>query len=456
MTATIDDTTTAHAAEPAGGTLRAGVVGLGMIGGGVATSLARSGRTPLVYDVRPEAATGLPAQPAATPAAVAAGSDVVLVAVVDAAQVRAVLRGDDGVLAGARPGLIVVVLSTVSVPEVAELATECGHHGVTVLDCGVTPGDRAATNGMVAMLGGDADTVRRARPVLEDFAKQVVHCGPLGAGMATKIARNVITYGSWRAVQEAADLAAAAGVDPQTLIDVVGEADPDGATLFTWLRNRAGRPDHVAEVAPQVQRLMDKDLAAAQDFAAGHGLAVPLVDATRERGADTLGLPGRRPPADRGDDPGHDSGRDSGRDSGHDPGRDPGHDRGERGLRTMDEVYGPGLAAAMPAERGPALSMTIDHLFGEVWSRPGLSIRDRRLLVLGATAMLGRADLIETQVRGALINEELSEAELDEIVLQLHYYAGWGNGTAVQRGVDAALANRAQTFVAPDDRPDPA
>lgn len=436
MTATIDDATTPHTAEPAGGTLRAGVIGLGMIGGGVATSLARSGRTPLVYDVRPEAATGLPARPAATPAAVAAGSDVVLVAVVDAAQVRAVLRGDDGVLAGARPGLIVVVLSTVSVPEVAELATECGHHGVTVLDCGVTPGDRAATNGMVAMLGGDADAVRRARPVLEDFAKQVVHCGPLGAGMATKIARNVITYGSWRAVQEAADLAAAAGVDPRTLIDVIEEADPDGATLFTWLRNRAGRPDHVAEVAPQVQRLMDKDLAAAQDFAAGHGLAVPLVDATRERGADTLGLPGRRPPAD--------------------PGRDPGRDRGERGLRTMDEVYGPGLAAAMPAERGPALSMTIDHLFGEVWSRPGLSIRDRRLLVLGATAMLGRADLIETQVRGALINGELGEAELDEIVLQLHYYAGWGNGTAVQRGVDAALANRAQTFVAPDDRPDPA
>lgn len=109
---------------------------------------------------------------------------------------------------------------------------------MTVLDCGVTPGDQAAHNGMVAMVGGDDDSVRRAMPVLADFAKKVVHCGPLGAGMATKIARNVLTYGSWRAAHEAAALAEAAGVDPRVLIDVVEEADPTGATTFAWLRNR--------------------------------------------------------------------------------------------------------------------------------------------------------------------------------------------------------------------------
>ncbi len=72
-------------------------------------------------------------------------------------------------------------------------------------------------------------------------------------------------------------------------------------------------------------------------------------------------------------------------------------------------------------------------------------------MVLGATAMLGRADLIEVQVRGALINGELTEDELEEIVLQLHYYAGWGNGTAVQAGVDAALQSWQGGFVAPTD-----
>lgn len=110
------------------------------------------------------------------------------------------------------------------------------------------------------------------------------------------------------------------------------------------------------------------------------------------------------------------------------------------GLKTMDAVYGPGFSATMPEESNPMLEDTIDHLFGEIWSRPGLSVRDRRLLVMGATAALGRSDLIEVQARGALINGELSPGELREAVLQLHYYVGWGNGTQVHTGVEAAIA----------------
>ncbi|MCW2863652.1 MAG: hypothetical protein JWP48_5360 [Actinoallomurus sp.] len=111
----------------------------------------------------------------------------------------------------------------------------------------------------------------------------------------------------------------------------------------------------------------------------------------------------------------------------------------ERGLKMMDEVYGPGFSDTMPAERSPMLDDTIGHLFGEIWSRPGLSVRDRRLLVLGATAALGRADLIEIQVRGALANDELTAEQLREAVLHLHYYVGWGNGTQLHTGVEAAL-----------------
>ena len=114
----------------------------------------------------------------------------------------------------------------------------------------------------------------------------------------------------------------------------------------------------------------------------------------------------------------------------------------ELGLKTMDAVYGPGFSETMPEVSNPMLQDTIDHLFGEVWSRPGLSIRDRRLLVIGATAALGRADLIEIQARGALQNDELSPGELQEAVLQLHYYVGWGNGTQVNQGVEAAISER--------------
>jgi 3-hydroxyisobutyrate dehydrogenase-like beta-hydroxyacid dehydrogenase len=272
---------------------RAGVIGLGMIGGGVAVSLARRGRVPAVYDVRPDAAdelTGVPA-PLGSPAEVASASDVVLVAVVDADQARMVLCGPGGVLSAAHPGLTVVLLSTVAVPVVHELAAVCGDHGVALLDCGVTPGDKAADNGLVAILGGDESTVESAMPVLADFAKEVVHCGPLGAGMATKIARNVITYGTWRAVYEASTLAEAVGVDPAKLITVIEEADPEGATLFSWQRMRLAGEEKTRALVPQVERLLDKDLAAAQELAGTLAVPVPLVEVTRAHGPETLAFP---------------------------------------------------------------------------------------------------------------------------------------------------------------------
>lgn len=398
--------------------LRVGVIGLGMIGGGVAVSLARSGRVPVVYDVHPEAAEGLAGLPpiAVSPAELAGQCDVILIAVVDAEQVREVLHGQRGILAAAQPGLIVVVLSTLAVGDVLELARECAAVGVILLDCGVTPGDQAAENGMIAMVGGEEESVRRAGPVLADFAKKVVHCGPSGAGMATKIARNVVTYGSWRVVQEATEVAGVAGVEPATLLSVIQEADPEGATQFNLVNSRNAAPEMLADHAPRMLALMDKDLAAAQDLAQTGGVDVPLVDVTRECGSSTLGV---------APEPS--------------PGGDVVVDRSARGLETMAVVYGGEVADEMPEDRSPVLAATIDHLFGEVWSRPGLSIRDRRLLVMGATAALGRADLIEIQARGALLNRELSAAELEEAVLQLHYYVSWGNGTRVQEGVDAAV-----------------
>ena len=208
--------------------LRAGVIGLGMIGGGVAVSLARRGRQPIVYDIRPEAADGLDGvpRPVASSAEVGRHADVVFVAVVDAEQARGVVLGEAGLLEGAHPGLVIVLLSTVAVPVVHELARAAAASGVDFIDCGVTPGDKAATNGMVAIVGGDDAVVQRAMPVLSDFAKHVVHCGPLGSGMATKIARNVVTYASWRAVFEATRLAELSGVSPDKLAEVIDAVGP--------------------------------------------------------------------------------------------------------------------------------------------------------------------------------------------------------------------------------------
>jgi 4-carboxymuconolactone decarboxylase len=114
------------------------------------------------------------------------------------------------------------------------------------------------------------------------------------------------------------------------------------------------------------------------------------------------------------------------------------------GSEMMDAVYGTGFSARLPHhQQGPFLRDTVEHLFGEVWSRPGLSVRDRRLLVIGATAALGRSDLIRIQTLGALRNNELDAAQLEEALLQLAYYVGWGNASALGDGFNAALADLA-------------
>ena len=266
------------------GALRAGIVGLGAIGGGVAVSMARRGRVPAVYDVRPEAADGLDGVPAvkSSPADVARDSDVVLIAVVSAAQARDVLSGPEGILAAAKPGLIVVLLSTVSLAAVSELAELCGNAGAILLDCGVTRGDEAAEHGIVAMIGGPDDAVTTAMPVLEDFARAVIHCGPLGAGMTAKIARNLITYGVWAVVDEAANLAQANNVPLATLLDALRVADADGGPQTLRLLDvRAAEITIPNDYAQQVEALAAKDLDAAIDLGETLHVPTPLAATTR-------------------------------------------------------------------------------------------------------------------------------------------------------------------------------
>ncbi|MGW7576516.1 NAD(P)-binding domain-containing protein [Streptomyces sp. NPDC054765] len=402
-------------------TLRAGVVGLGMIGGGVAVSLARSGRVPAVHDVRPDAAAdlaGVP-DPLGSPAELAKVCDVVMVAVVNADQAREVIGGENGLLRAARPGLTVVLLATVALPVVHELAALCAGHGVGFLDCGVTPGDKAALNGMIAILGGEQRTVDAARPVLVDWAKKVVHCGPPGAGMATKIARNVITYGSWRTVAEAAALARAAGVDPARLAEVIDAADPEGRTLLQLLRMQDADGVLPEAVGQQIEPLMTKDLDAARDLAAALGVQAPLVETVRTQARRTL-----QPDAEPAPAPAPA------------PAKDDVH---AYGLHMMDQAYGPGFSTAVQDADDPFTTETVDYLFAQVWGREGLSVRDRRLLTLGVAATVGRPELVQIIANGALVNGELSPDELREAVLHLAVYTGWCKATATHTGVTAAI-----------------
>lgn len=111
-----------------------------------------------------------------------------------------------------------------------------------------------------------------------------------------------------------------------------------------------------------------------------------------------------------------------------------------KGHEAMTRIYGKQTADWVVSNVGtPYTDETVGRLFGEVWERPGLSLRDRRLLVLGATAMLGRPDLVEFQVMGGLQGGDFDREQLDEAVFQLAYYVGWGNASALSQGVTSAL-----------------
>jgi 3-hydroxyisobutyrate dehydrogenase len=277
----------------------AGVIGLGDIGRGVAGALAKAGVGLTVCDIRDEATAPFAdsARIAGDPADLAGSSDVVVVAVVNDAQVLAVLDGEDGALAGAKPGSTVLVLSTVSPETVRAVAALAAAKGVDVLDCGVSGGPAAAAEGaLVSMIGGDQDVIDRIRPVLDAYSSLVVRMGPLGAGLQAKLARNLVQYASWLAAFEAQELAEAAGVDLLKLAEVIKASDEwIGGSSRLMFRTTAApftaddHPDLVGAMRNGAT-LAHKDLQAAIALGERLGVALPLAVMTEARADAVFGL----------------------------------------------------------------------------------------------------------------------------------------------------------------------
>lgn len=259
-----------------------GVIGLGDIGRGVASAVARAGLELVVYDVRVEATdpfAGL-GKVAAGPAEVAELSDVVIVAVVNDEQVLSVLSS-----APLRRGTTVIVLSTISPAALRQVAEQARAAGATVVDCGVSGGPFAAAEGaLVSMVGGSDDEVERVRPVLESFSSLVVRMGPLGAGLQAKLARNIVQYGSWLAAYEAQRLAEAAGVKLSSLAEVIRASDEKiGGSTRLMFRDTAapfGPDDHagLVDAMRAGSTLAHKDLRAALELARELGVALPMTE----------------------------------------------------------------------------------------------------------------------------------------------------------------------------------
>lgn len=110
-----------------------------------------------------------------------------------------------------------------------------------------------------------------------------------------------------------------------------------------------------------------------------------------------------------------------------------------KGLEKMNEVYG----WEMPNIEGdPYFDLTVDHLFGSIWTKPGLSMRDKRLMTLSVVTALGLQDLAEVQVNAALLNEELDEDELKEMAIFLTQYVGFPLGSGLNGTISKVVAKR--------------
>ena len=283
------------------GPTRVGVIGLGDIGRGVAASCAGAGLPLVVCDVRDEplAAFADQATTTSSPAELAAQCEVVVVAVVNDAQVLSVTSGEDGVLSAAAPGTVLVIVSTISPAALASVAASAAAAGVAVVDCGVSGGPSAAATGeLISMVGGTEDDIASAGQVLEAMSSLVVRMGDLGTGLLAKLARNVVQYGGWLAAYEGQRIAEAGGIELAKLAQVIRASDAKiggAATLmFRPTVEPFGPDDHEGLVASMAAgaALATTDLAAALEAATELGLTLPGVEVTARHIDDVFGVGG--------------------------------------------------------------------------------------------------------------------------------------------------------------------
>jgi 3-hydroxyisobutyrate dehydrogenase len=261
-----------------------GIIGIGFIGAGISPALLRDGYDVIGYDVRPDAAANAGITPAGSPRDVAEACELVLVAVFDDKQVREVLTE---MIEAESPPRAVCILSTVTAETIRWAAETARPRGVEILDTGVTGGATLQAEGYIAvMVGGNTETSEWARPALETFGKPTLHMGPLGTGMNAKIARNMITYGTWFVALEAAQIATAGGVDIDKLIEICDASDAGSGGALGLLRRgvRVGPPhdEDDRKLRELVLGYITKDLHAA--FALGDELGIdPTVARIVER-----------------------------------------------------------------------------------------------------------------------------------------------------------------------------
>lgn len=258
------------------------LLGLGLMGRPMAQNLLRKNFPLTVWNrtaARADQLVQAGARRASTPREAAAQAEVVMTIVSDPPALESVLWGSDGVLAGLKPGSVLIDSSTVS-PELARrAAAACAERACEFLDAPVTGGTWGAEKGeLVFMVGGKAEVLERVAPVLGAMGKQWFHLGPHGSGQVIKLATNLILALQVTAVAEALALVRAAGVPGEKLAEVM-QASMGRSKLIDVKLPMMLASNYTASFP---LRLMNKDVGLALRLAAESRVKLPGAEAARE------------------------------------------------------------------------------------------------------------------------------------------------------------------------------
>lgn len=213
-----------------------GFIGLGIMGRGMAANILKAGFPLTVWNrtverTRPLAEAG--AEVAADPADLAARCGIIITCVSDTPDVQQVILGEHGVIHGVRPGSLVIDMSTISPAATREIAATLAARGVDMLDAPISGGSEGAAKGTLSiMVGGKAEALARALPVLQAMGQRITHVGPNGAGQTVKLVNQVIVVGNCLAMCEGLLLAQAGGVNLKKALEAV-EAGAAGSWMLS-------------------------------------------------------------------------------------------------------------------------------------------------------------------------------------------------------------------------------
>jgi 2-hydroxy-3-oxopropionate reductase len=254
-----------------------GFIGLGAMGRPMALHLLKAGHALSIYTRRAEAAQPLVEAGAVrrpTPAEVAAHSEIVFTMVTSSEDVAEVALGEHGLIHGAKPGSVLVDMSTIAPGMARHVAARLAERGIEMLDAPVSGGEQGAIAATLAiMVGGKAEVLQRVRPLFEVLGKTIVHIGPNGAGQVAKACNQMIMVSTIEGVAEAMLLAEKSGVDPAKVKQALA-GGAAGSRVLEFFGTKMAARDFAAGVEA---RLHHKDFGILMNEAVALGMPLPVT-----------------------------------------------------------------------------------------------------------------------------------------------------------------------------------